>query len=35
MSVSNWLENPDSFKKMLAALISDQGDKWENLRRDI
>jgi len=35
MSISNWLESPESFRKMLAALISDQDDKWKNTRRDI
>lgn len=35
MSISNWLESPESFRKILAALISDQDEKWENTRRDI
>ena len=32
MSIVNWLETPAHFKKMLAALISDQDYRWEGLR---
>jgi hypothetical protein len=34
MSLTNWLENPEQFKKMLIALTSDQDYRWEPLRRD-
>jgi hypothetical protein len=28
MSISNWLESPDQFRKLLTALVS---DRWEQL----
>ncbi len=35
MSSVNWLETPAHFKKMLAALISDQDYRWEGLKHDL
>ncbi len=35
MSIVNWLESPEQFRKMLAALISDQDYRWDALRRAV